>query len=127
MPTLVLTQSLLAQGKIPGAEKAISRANELLGKTENRGDQIELAITTAQVRAASGHTAEATRILDNALVAATKVGLVRLQFEARLVRGEIELKGGSKDAGRARLGALEKEANAKGFSLIARKAATLSR
>jgi len=122
---VILSQALVAQGKVSDADKAISRANELLGTTENRGAHIELSITTAQVRAASGHNAEAARILDNALAAATKLGLVRLQFEARLVHGKIELQGGSKDAGRVRLAALEKEANAKGFGLIARKAATL--
>ena len=122
---VILSRALVAQGKISDAANAIGRANELLGKTENRGAQIELSIATAQVRAASGHNAEAARILDNALAAATKLGLVRLQFEARLVHGKIELQGGSKDAGRARLAALEKEANAKGFGLIARKAATL--
>ena len=54
---------------------------------------------------------------------ATKAGLVRLQFEARLALGEIELKSGASAAGRARLSALAAEATAKGFGLIARKAA----
>jgi hypothetical protein len=54
---------------------------------------------------------------------ATKHGFVPEQLEARLALGEIEMKSGASDAGRARLAALEKDAQAKGFLLIARKAA----
>lgn len=41
----------------------------------------------------------------------------------QLALGEIEMKSGKAAAGRARLEALEKDATAKGFLLIARKAA----
>ena len=46
------------------------------------------------------------------------------QLEADLALGETEMKAGAKDAGRVRLLALEKDATAKGFLLIARKAHT---
>jgi hypothetical protein len=45
------------------------------------------------------------------------------QLEARLALGEIETGAGKIAAGRARLTALQKDAAAKGFLLIARKAA----
>lgn len=52
----------------------------------------------------------------------TRLGLVELQFDARLAMGEIESRGGKGDHGRARLEALQKEATAKGYLLFARKA-----
>ena len=44
------------------------------------------------------------------------------QLEARLALAEIEIQSGKCNAGRSLLAALEKEAKAKGFALIARKA-----
>lgn len=43
--------------------------------------------------------------------------------ESRLTLGEVELLAGKATAGRARLAAVQKEAAAKGFNLLARKAA----
>ena len=45
------------------------------------------------------------------------------QFEARLALGELEKKSGHIGAAQAQLASLEKAARAKGFGLIARKAA----
>ncbi len=49
------------------------------------------------------------------------------QSSDRLALGEIEMKSAQTAAGRARLEALEKDATAKGFLLIARKAALAKR
>jgi len=46
-----------------------------------------------------------------------------IQLEARLALGQLEIAGSNPAAGRTRLAALENEAGAKGFALIARKAA----
>ena len=48
---------------------------------------------------------------------------MELQFEAALALGQIEIEAGKTSAGRARLQALEKDATAHGFLLIAKKAA----
>lgn len=74
--------------------------------------------------AALGRAAEARKSLANVLAEAMKHGFVGLQFEARLALGEIEMKSGETVAGRAHLKQLQKEATAKGFTLIARKAVT---
>ena len=47
------------------------------------------------------------------------------ELESRLALGEIKMKAAEIDAGRADLAALKKDANARGYTLIALKAATL--
>ncbi len=75
--------------------------------------------TRAISRAPSRETAKNLQIT---LAESTKLGFVPYQFEARLALGEMEMRFGKTPAGRARLRALEKDATAKGFFLIARKA-----
>ena len=118
----VLARALLAQGKLPEAQKAIDNALTLLKSSERRGVRLSVAITAARVMAALGRAAEARKSLANVLAEAKKHGFIGLQFEARLALGEIEMKSGETPAGRAHLEQLQKEATAKGFTLIARKA-----
>jgi hypothetical protein len=54
---------------------------------------------------------------------ARKFGFLGVELEARLAMGEIEMKSGLTEAGSKRLADLEKTAQAKGYGLIARKAA----
>ncbi len=119
----VLARSLLVQGKTSEAQQAIVRAVDLVQKSEGRSAQLWIAIIHARVRSASGRNGEAVRGLELTLAEVRKSGLVRLQFEARLALGEIELNSDRQSAGRARLVALETEAKTTGFGLIARKAA----
>jgi hypothetical protein len=65
----------------------------------------------------------ATRTLDATLADGKKFSFLEYELEARLALGEIEIKSGKSASGRARLEALEKDARAKGFGLIAREAA----
>jgi hypothetical protein len=53
---------------------------------------------------------------------ATRTSHVRFAFEAGLWLGEMEIRAGKRDAGRARLTAIGKGATAKGFVLMAGKA-----
>lgn len=57
------------------------------------------------------------------LAGARKLGFWGIEFDAQLALGEIEKKSGHADAGRCRLAALERDAKAVGFGLMARKAA----
>ena len=70
---------------------------------------------------------EAIQALETVLAEAEKIGYAPGRFEARLALGEIEMKSGKTAAGRARLEQLEKDATAKGFLLIARKAAAAAK
>jgi tetratricopeptide (TPR) repeat protein len=123
MARTTLARALLAQHKVVEAAREIDLSADLARGSPNREVKINYAITAARVRAATGGTAEAVKSLQATLAEATKYGFLGYQLEARLALGEIEIKSGQAAAGRARLEALGKDANAKGFLLIARKAA----
>lgn len=118
----VLARALLAAGRVSEAQKEIDGARTLAAKSQNRGNRMEMDVAAARVRAASGKLTEAEKRLQVTLAEAARSGDVFHEFEARLALGEIEMQSGKTAAGRARLAALEKDATAKGFLLIARKA-----
>ena len=73
------------------------------------------------------NNAEAAKTLKRAIGQAKEAGFVELEFDARLAFGIAGIKSGNyADAG-ARLDSLEKDARAKGFGLIVRKAAAARR
>jgi serine/threonine protein kinase/tetratricopeptide (TPR) repeat protein len=122
----VLVQALVAQRKISDAAHELDTATPLGAKIQSEGVRLHLAIVSASVRALSGGSvdrAAAGRSLEATLAEATRLGFVPYQYEARLALGELEMNSGQTTAGRAHLTALEKDARAKGFLLIARKAA----
>jgi hypothetical protein len=89
-----------------------------------------VAIASTRVRAATEAPvviADASKSLETVRLDAAKYGFATVGLEARLAQGEIEMRAGSVTAGRARLSALEREARARGFGLIARKAAAARR
>ena len=123
---IVLARSLLAQGKYPAAQEAIDGAKALLNKSENLDAHFSFQITAARVRQASGRPSdrlEAAKSLEAVLGEAKKTGFLGHELEVGLTLGEIELQSGNIARARTRLGALERQATAKGFGLIARKAA----
>jgi tetratricopeptide (TPR) repeat protein len=122
----ILARALLAMGRTADAQSEIDGARSLVGSSQNRGARLLMAVIASRVRAAAGGTAEAQRVLQETLAEATRSGFFTLQLEARLALGEIEIKSGKATAGRTHLAALEKDATAKGFLLIARKAAKLA-
>jgi hypothetical protein len=101
LPSSIPTIQNRPLAKLDNAKKPRKKVHIILGK--NLGG----AETTAQ----------------EALARARNLGLFRLQLEASLALGQIQMTGPNPAAGRARLQALEKSARAKGFELIARKAA----
>jgi eukaryotic-like serine/threonine-protein kinase len=121
----VLAQALVAEGKTNRAREEIDLAKGLAVKTQNRIVGLELAIAEARVLFAGDKFAEATSILAAAQAEAEKLGLVRYDLEARLMIAELEITSGNVVVGREHLAALEKEASAKGFMLLARNANTL--
>jgi hypothetical protein len=80
-------------------------------------------IADAQVRAALGKTADATALLINVVKETRRSGFRELQLRARLALGKTEIESRNPVNGRAELAALERDARAKGFLLIASKAA----
>jgi eukaryotic-like serine/threonine-protein kinase len=118
----VLAEANLGLKKIDAAREAIGRAQAIAAKSEERHVISSVGISAARVLAAAGHRDEAIASLEEALGSVSKLGLVELQFEARLAVGEIEIAAGKVAAGRARLAELEKDAAAKGYLLFQRKA-----
>jgi hypothetical protein len=118
-----MAEIFLFQRKPDDARSAIARATELTEKNRNRRTRLDVNIAAARVLAASGKLAEAERRLHAAIDEAREVHSVDRGLESRLTLGEVELLAGKAAAGRARLAAVQKEAAAKGFNLLARKAA----
>jgi hypothetical protein len=90
-----------------------------VARAGNTGFAALAAIGSARVRTAAGDPAGAAADLTRLDLSRAPLGT---RLEARLALGEAELAAGRGDAARAHLAALEKEAKASGFQLIARKA-----
>jgi tetratricopeptide (TPR) repeat protein len=120
----LLARAMLAQAQLNDARKQIELGRELAAKSQNRLVVLACKITEARVLVASGNLPAAFALLDSALAEAKKSALVRYELEARLAWAEMEVKSG-KEVGRSNLAALRNDARAKGFELIANKAAAL--
>ncbi|MEW6368504.1 MAG: tetratricopeptide repeat protein [Acidobacteriota bacterium] len=116
-----LAEALLAQGKLAAADAAVRSARTAEHSDEVISD-VDTTTVEARLRATEGKTKEALEDLDRALAKADKVGTVPSQLWCRLALGEIQITHGDRAAGRKLLQALEKDAKAKGFLLIAGKA-----
>jgi serine/threonine protein kinase/tetratricopeptide (TPR) repeat protein len=119
----MLSRALLQQGKVDEARTAIAEAVRLSEKSQDVTVRIPVMLDHAYVMAAGKNLRGAEAAAHEALTRARALGLFRLQLEAALALGQIQMTGPNPTASRARLQALEKSARAKGFELIARQAA----
>ena len=119
--------ALLEGGDVPGARSQIDQASSLAAQANDRNLKLTVAIAKARIDAATGKGDDALKALASAQKDAHAAGLVAIEFEARLALGEIEMKSGKAAAGRTTLRALAQDAKAKGFNLIATKAAESSK
>jgi eukaryotic-like serine/threonine-protein kinase len=119
----ILSRALLQQGKVDEARAAIAQAVRLSEKTQDVNVRISVMIDQAYVMAASSNLGRAESTAREALTRALNLGLFRLQLEASLALGQIQIMEPNHAAGRARLQTLETRARTKGFELIAQNAA----
>ncbi|MGC9951471.1 MAG: tetratricopeptide repeat protein [Bryobacteraceae bacterium] len=125
----VLARCLLAEGRISDAQAGIGRAQSYLGARKAADSLFNISITGARVQAATAgyrdraNVNAAIRSLDAAIAEARRSRFAGVPLAARLARGEIRMRSGRVGEGRAELRALAKEAAAKGYGLLARKAA----
>jgi len=119
----VLVQAFVAQRRLSEAEKLVAADQQLVAKSENRHSRLVAAISQAQFLMAAGKTSEAEKMLQRATQEAGRFGFGKLQLEARIDLGAAEMNLGNPAVGLAQLASLERDAKAKGFLLIARKAA----
>jgi hypothetical protein len=124
---LVLARALLVAGRTAEARKASDAALPLLKDSSRRDLRLLAAIAAARLQSASDDHAAAAKALEGVLVEATRSGLEAVGLEARLALGEVEIAAGRATEGRARLQDLEAAARAKGFGLVAQKAADARR
>ena len=119
----ILVPAALGLNKISDAQNAAAKASVLAKKSQERHAIAAIQIAQAQVDAAIGKPEDAEKILEAVVAGMTRLGLVSVQFEARLALGEVQLKSPkTAAAGRETLGTLEKDATAKGFLFIAHRA-----
>jgi tetratricopeptide (TPR) repeat protein len=120
----VLARSLLEARRPGEARKAVDRALSLSGKSHSPQVRLAAAAAAARVEAAEGKADSALLRLDAALEEAVRLGLVGLQFDLRLARGEVGIASGRRGAAES-LASLAGDARARGFGLVARKAEAL--
>jgi tetratricopeptide (TPR) repeat protein len=119
----ILVPAALGLNKISDAQNAAAKASVLAKKSQERHAIAAIQIAQAQVDAAIGKPEDAEKILEAVVADMTRLGLVSVQFEARLDLGKVQIKSPkTAAAGRETLGALEKDATAKGFLFIAHRA-----
>jgi serine/threonine-protein kinase len=118
----MLSRALLQQGKLDEARSAIAEAVRLSQKSQDVLVRIPVILDYAYVMAAGDNLGGAETTAQNALTQARNLGLFRLQVEASLALGEIQMQKKNHDMGRKRLVETEKNARSKGFELIAQKA-----
>lgn len=111
----VLALAALAQGRKDVAAAEMQRAVAPLAACENRVLQLQASLVAARVHAATGQAPEAIRELRSTLAEAERMGLRPLALEAGLALGALE-------ADPARLEAVERDAAAAGYGLLARRA-----
>ena len=127
----LIARAEVEQGKYDAAQRAVEQATSLSTKGQEPLVRLSLAIVTARTRCArQGNSAmrttvssEALRKLRSVVAEARKYGFLGVELEARLAMGEVEMKSGLAGPGSKSLADLEKDAQAKGYGLIARKAA----
>ncbi len=126
MARLVLARALEAQQKLTEAEREISAAGKIASGTLSRDRQYDVMITSARVRAAQGGKAVVSRMLDSLRKVAGEAGRSGMpgsELEARLAIGEVQLAHGDRISAQTELSAVQKDASATGYLLIAQKAA----
>jgi tetratricopeptide (TPR) repeat protein len=118
----LLSRSLLQQGKLEDAQQALARALTLSKKSSDVTIRLPLEIQNAYTQAAAKNFPEAERLARNVATEAHKLGFVRIELEASLAIGEIQLHGANPTLGHKRLEETERNARSRGFELIAQNA-----
>jgi eukaryotic-like serine/threonine-protein kinase len=117
----VLAQSLIAQGNYDRAAKEIDLARKLGAR--DLPTTFSLTITSAKLLTKTGKSAEAERELQQVESHAGEKGLLGLEWQARLALADAQIASEKLASARANLQLVKRQAAARGFGLLARKAA----
>ena len=116
----ILSRALLAEGKAGAAQEAVQHARALAAKSQN--PEIRWGATIAAARIATADKAGARKELTDVVAQSHRLGYALVELDARLALAELEMKAGQTAEGRAHLTAVEADAKAKGYNLVARQA-----
>ena len=116
-------RAALEEGRPAEAAPLLDRARRLAASGQHETTRRELLLASSIARAVRGDASGAHKSLEGAIALAREKGLVAYALEASLALGGIEMRSGAAAAGRARLEGVEKDAAARGFVRIARRAA----
>ena len=114
-----LARAYLAGKKIAEARDAVERASAV--PNQDVLTKLSIDVTAARTLEAPSR-ADAIKQLQSIVAETTRRGYVGLALGARLTLAEMEGRAGDRASARARLASLEKDAAARGYGLIARKA-----
>jgi serine/threonine protein kinase/tetratricopeptide (TPR) repeat protein len=118
----ILVRALLAEEKLKEAKNAADLAQPICQRGQNREVRFQSGIANAALKFKAGAPTEALSILEKIHGEALRSGYVAYELESLLFMGAIEMNSGKIAAGRSRLQSLQKNAQAKDFGLIARRA-----
>jgi DNA-binding winged helix-turn-helix (wHTH) protein/tetratricopeptide (TPR) repeat protein len=125
----ILSRALLAEGKAATSKEAMQHARTLAAKSQNPKTRWLAAIDDARIEAAqkdATHSAAgiaARQELAEIITKSHELGYRLIELDARLAQAELEIRAGQTEEGRTHLTAIETEAKAIGYNLLARKAA----
>jgi DNA-binding winged helix-turn-helix (wHTH) protein/tetratricopeptide (TPR) repeat protein/TolB-like protein len=125
----VLARALLAEGKAAATAEAMQHARSLAAESQNPEIRWRTAIAAVRIDTAgkdAAHSAAgivARKELAAIITKSRELGYMGIELDARLAFAEIEMKTGQVTAGRTHLARIEADARAKGYNLVARKAA----
>ena len=127
MSLSVLAEALAEETRREEALAAAARIRALVERGEDRDLFLAVAPGLARAEAAAGDPAQALRTLELAIGEAGRRGFVGAGLEARLAAAEIGLERGGPAAAvateaRIALEAVRRDAAARGFGLVARRA-----
>ncbi len=124
---ILLSQALNASGKLNEARESVSHAIQFAEHSHDLDISLMSKIILARIDALSENPTqrkEAVKRLNAVAQQAKAAEFTYAALEARLAAGEIELRGDDREAGRAQLVELQRDARENGFGFIAQKAAT---
>jgi eukaryotic-like serine/threonine-protein kinase len=120
---IALANVLLAANDAAGAREQADKAVLLAAQSGDRSVIFDAKTIAARVDARSGKADAALKALAEVQKDSRSAGLVQSEFESRLALGQAQIAAGKKKDGLATLRALAGAAKARGYALIARKAA----
>ena len=121
---IVITRALLSQKKVEDGQKEIEADRPLAAKSQSYLNRLEFVLVSAQALSVSDQPQSARSKLEAVLKDARAHGFGGIELETQLLLAHLEARAGHTAVARDQLASLERAARAKGFGLIARKAAT---